>query len=92
MNVIFALAGNSIRFAAKGYKSPKFFLDLDDKTIIEAMINLFDDDDKFLFVINQEQSKKYKNKFDKIKKLKKNINFEIIKKNKKGPAYSCLNL
>lgn len=92
MNVIFALAGNSIRFAAKGYKNPKFFLDLDDKTIIEAMINLFDDDDKFLFVINQEQSKKYKNKFDKIKKLKKNINFEIIKKNKKGPAYSCLNL
>ena len=58
------------------------FLDLDDKTIIEAMINLFDDDDKFLFVINQEQSKKYKNKFDKIKKLKKNINFEIIKKKK----------
>ena len=43
MNIIFALAGESKRFKKEGFLVPKFFLKLNSKSLIENMVELFDD-------------------------------------------------
>ena len=50
MDVIITLAGKSLRFKNHGYKLPKFLLPIGKSTVIEQVLNLFDDQDNFHFL------------------------------------------
>ena len=57
MDVIITLAGKSLRFKKEGYKLPKFLLPIGKSTIIEQILNLYDDQDTFHLIINSSQLK-----------------------------------
>ena len=72
MNIIITLAGKSLRFKSEGYKNEKFLLKIDDnKTIINKVIEMFNFNDIFHFIISKKQSK--------IPKLKKYLSGLTIK-------------
>ena len=50
------MSGMSSRFSAAGYTTPKFLIEVDGKTIIEHIIDLFPKDSEFIFVVNDIHS------------------------------------
>ncbi len=88
MNILITLAGKSIRFKSEGYKREKFLLKVDEnKTIINKVIEMFNFNDIFHFIISKKQSK-----IPNLKKYlsgltRKNI-IHIIDDHDKGPVYS----
>ena len=55
MNIIIPAAGNSQRFNMEGMNTPKCFLILNHKMMIEHVIDMFDDEDKIHIIFNKEQ-------------------------------------
>lgn len=55
MKVIITMAGHSRRFQRAGYKGAKAFLKIGDKKMIEHVVDMFNQNDEFYFVINREQ-------------------------------------
>ena len=82
------MSGLSSRFSIAGYDIPKFMIEVDGKTVIQHIIDLYPQDSKFMFIINDEHAKdiklcKYLNELD--------IDSLIICSvpvHKKGPVYS----
>lgn len=92
MNIIITLAGKSLRFKSHGYKKEKFLLYIDDKSIIlEKVIEMFNFNDSFHFIISKSQSK-IPNLKKTISKLTKKNTIHIINDHNYGPAYSVLNI
>ena len=76
MNVIITLAGKSLRFAKEGIKKDKFLLSTGKNSIVlDHVVQMFNPDDVFHFIISKKQSKKRK-----LKKI-------ILKTVKKGKIY-----
>ena len=90
MNIIITAAGESKRFDAAGHNKPKFLLKINKKTMIENVIDMFNDTDIFHIILNEDHYNKFKKDIKKIKKIKKNINFYFIKFDKEGPVKSIL--
>lgn len=88
MNIIITLAGHSNRFAIEGYKTPKFLLKLGNKYMIEHVISMFDEDDDFIFILNNDQKKYFSKLKEIIKTIIKKSKFIFIKPHFNGPAYS----
>ena len=58
MNILITLAGKSLRFKYQGYKKEKFLLLIDDKkTVLQKVIEMFDFNDDYHFIISKSQSK-----------------------------------
>jgi len=92
MNIIFTLAGQSKRFKEAGYQEPKFLLDIGPKKILESIVEMFSEDDKFYFVFNKEQIQNYPEINNIIKSSVKKFEIICIEAHQKGPAYSALQI
>ena len=57
MKVIISMSGLSSRFAAAGYDIPKFMIEVDGKTVIQHIIELYPVDSDFLLIINDDHKK-----------------------------------
>ena len=81
------MSGISSRFTTAGYKIPKYLIEVDGKTIIEHIINLYPKNSEFIFIIND----KHKNETDIVEVLDKlvtNKKIVTILSHKKGPVFS----
>ena len=92
MNIIITLAGKSLRFKSLGYKKEKFLLSIGEKKIIlNKVVEMFNSNDTFHFIISETQSK-----IPNLKKIVKSLvkkNFiHTIKDHNKGPVFSALNM
>ena len=88
MKVIVSMSGLSSRFAAVGYDIPKFMIEVDGKTVIEHIIDLYPVDSDFLFIINDDHAKDE----DLLKFLNDlevdQLSICSVPVHKKGPVYS----
>ena len=57
MKVIISMSGLSSRFSAAGYNIPKFMIEVDGKTVIQHIVDLYPQDSKFMFIINDDHAK-----------------------------------
>jgi len=59
LNVIITLAGKSLRFAREGFKKDKFLLSTGKNSIVlDHVVQMFNPNDSFHFIISNKQSKK----------------------------------
>ena len=89
MKIVIPMSGQSSRFVAAGYKTPKYLLEIDGKRVIEHIIDLYPKDSEFVFIIND----KHKKETDVVKVLKKAAPDSVIvtiPSHKKGPVHSVL--
>lgn len=84
------MAGKSKRFFDAGYCKYKFLLPIGKSTVIEQVINLFEDSDNFHLIITKKQLNDYPTIKKYLKKLKKNIFLYIIEDHDRGPVFSIL--
>lgn len=81
------MSGMSSRFSAAGYTVPKYLVEIDSKKVIEHIVNLYPEDSKFVFIIND----KHKEETDVVRVLDKLANKKTIvtiHRHKKGPVFS----
>ena len=90
MKIIIPMAGKSIRFSIKGYKTPKYFLKIGNKFVIESVLNMFNDDDEYYLIFTHSQKKNYYKRIQSLKKLKKKISIIYIDEHDKGPVHTVL--
>ena len=82
------MSGLSSRFAAAGYDIPKFMIEVDGKTVIQHIIELYPVDSNFLLIINDDH-KKDQELVDYLDNLEvDNITLCSVPVHKKGPVYS----
>ena len=82
------MSGLSSRFAAAGYDIPKFMIEVDGKTVIQHIVDLYPQDSEFIFIINDDHAKdmelcEYLDELD-IDRL----SICSVPPHKKGPVYS----
>ena len=71
MNVVIVAAGKSERFKAEKIKTPKYLLKVQNKTILENIIDNYNEKLNFQIIVNQTD---YKNHYQKLYKIsKKNL-------------------
>ena len=92
MNIIIPAAGKSKRFAKAGIKISKCFLKIDNKMMIEHVIEMFDYQDKFHIIFNKDQIIINHKEINYLKKLSKNILIYSIENHDFGPVYSVQKL
>ena len=90
MNIIITLAGKSNRFREEGINTPKFLLPISKKTILEKILETYDDQDNYHLVFSKSQIKKNSGINNYLKKIKKNIYVNVVEDHDLGPAYSVL--
>ena len=57
MQIIIPMTGVGQRFIDAGYKTIKPLIEVDGKPIIEHVVNLFPDEDNFIFICNSKHLK-----------------------------------
>jgi NDP-sugar pyrophosphorylase family protein len=92
MNIVITLAGHSRRFKALGYSKPKFLIEIDGRSIISHVVDMFDEEDEFHFVLNSEQVKQYPEIINILNSLAKKAKIHVIKPHEKGPVFSVLQI
>ena len=90
MNIIITLAGKSKRFFDGGYSQPKYLLPIGKSTVIEQVVNLFDDNDQYHLIISKKQIQAHPTIKKYLTKVKKKVSLYIIEDHDKGPVYSIL--
>ena len=88
MKVIISMSGMSSRFTAAGYTVPKFMIEVDGKTVIEHIVDLYPIDSDFIFIINDEHAKD-----EELCEFLDNLDIDklsicSVPTHKKGPVYS----
>jgi len=88
MKIIIPMTGKSKRFKEVGINTPKQFLSIGNKTIIEHTLDMFPGEKDINFIISTEDSsdENLKNYFKKISKY----NFTVIEHQKAGPGAAVL--
>jgi len=88
VKVIISMSGLSSRFAMAGYTIPKFMIEVDGKTVIEHIVELYPQDSEFLFIINDEHAKDMElcNYLDELDIDR--LTICSVPVHKKGPVYS----
>lgn len=90
MHIIIPMSGIGKRFIEAGYHVPKSLISIENKPIIEHVINLFPGETKFTFICNDLHLKETNMK-DILKKLVPKCNiFEVSVENRKGPVDAIL--
>ena len=91
MQIVIPMVGDSNRFKKSGYKVPKFLLKINNRYIIEHVINLFPREKNFLFICNKKHlSSKQFNLTRILKKICPSGKIVGIKPHEFGPGYSIL--
>jgi len=90
MHIIIPLSGIGKRFIEANYSDPKPLIIVENKPIIEHVVNLFPDETKFTFICNDLHLKETNMK-DILLKIKPTANiFEVSVNNRKGPVDAVL--
>jgi len=92
MDIIIPMAGHSRRFLAKGYSVPKFLIDIDGRTMIEHVIEMFSSQDTFHFIVNTDQVQACPQLIKDLKRLAARTEVYVIASHEKGPVYSALKI
>lgn len=91
MKIIIPMAGSGQRFIKSGFKEIKPLINIDGKTMIERIIEIFPKDSQFIFICNKEHKDTTPIE-GVLKNAAKNGNIIWIEPHKKGPVYSCLSI
>lgn len=87
MKVIIPMAGTGNRFVEKGYNSPKPLIKVNNKRIIEYILDPFDDEDEIVFICN-EQHIQTTDMNSVLKELRPNSTIVSMPNHKLGPVYT----
>lgn len=92
MNIIIPMSGLGTRFMKAGYEKPKFLIDIEGKPIIQHVVERFDKNDNFIFVINELHVENHK--LDKLlKDMTKNCQVHIVDRSYNiGPVMAVLQI
>jgi len=89
MKVIIPMAGTGNRFVEKGYTDPKPLIKVNNKRIIEYILDMFDENDDIYFICNNKHLEETKMALI-LKELRPDANILKIENHKKGPVYTML--
>ena len=87
MKVVIPMSGMSSRFVAAGYDIPKYLIEIDGRKVIEHIVDLYPEDSKFVFIIN-DKHKEETNILEVLDKLVDRKEIVTIPRHKKGPVFS----
>jgi hypothetical protein len=87
MKVIIPMAGTGNRFVNKGYDVPKPLIKVNNKRIIEYILDPFDADDEIVFICN-DQHIENTNMSEVLKELRPNSTIVSMPNHKLGPVYT----
>ena len=90
MKVIIPMSGMSSRFIAAGYKIPKYLIEVDGKTVIEHIIDLYPEDTEFVCILNKKHYDETSAVDLLIDKLEGRSTIRVIDPHKLGPVHSVL--
>src|SRR6185295_6228462 len=90
MHVVVTMAGHSRRFAAAGYKGPKWLLPVGDRSMIAAVVDMFSQRDTFHFVLNREQIAANAGVEATLRGLAPNTRIHAIEPHEHGPTHTAL--
>ena len=93
MKIIIPMSGIGKRFKEAGYETPKPLINIEDKTIIEHVINLFDKElDKYVFICNDLHLKET-NMREILTNIIPNCTiYEVSVHNRKGPVDAIMQI
>lgn len=89
MQIVIPMSGTGQRFINAGYKTLKPLIEVDGKPIIEHVVNLFPNEENFIFICNSEHIKNTNLK-QVLLSLKPNAKIIEIEPHKKGPVWATL--
>ena len=89
MKIIIPMAGHSRRFKQAGYKTPKQFINIDGKPMIERVCRMFSPNDEFVFICNREHLEDRENRRV-LESATQFYNIVEIEPHELGPVYSAL--
>ena len=90
MKVIIPMSGLSSRFSAAGYDLPKYLIEVNGKTIIEHIIDLYPKDTQFVCILNRKNHDETNIANLLLYKLQEGSSIRVIDPHKKGPVHSVL--
>ena len=90
MKVIIPMSGLSSRFSAAGYDLPKYLIEVNGKTIIEHIIDLYPKDTQFVCILNRKNHDETNIANLLLYKLQEGSPIRVIDPHKKGPVHSVL--
>ena len=90
MKVIIPMSGMSSRFVAAGYEIPKYLIEVDGKTVIEHIIDLYPRDTEFVCILNRKHHDETNIANLLLYKLQEGSSIRIIDSHKMGPVHSVL--
>jgi molybdopterin-guanine dinucleotide biosynthesis protein A len=56
MKIIIPMSGMSSRFTRVGYQLPKYLIEVDGKTVIQHIVDLYPKDSEFIFILNDKNA------------------------------------
>lgn len=83
------MAGSGQRFIDAGYKDPKPAIVVDGKMIVEYIIDIFPEKEKYVFICNEDQ-KKHPTLIPMLEKIRPHSQVLTIPTHKKGPVFTVL--
>ena len=89
MKVIIPMAGTGNRFVQKGYKDPKPLIKVNNKKIIEYILDIFDEKDEIYFICNKTHLNTTTMRED-LLELRPDAKVLMIDDHKKGPIYTVM--
>jgi NDP-sugar pyrophosphorylase family protein len=87
MKVIIPMSGMSSRFSVAGYQLPKYLLEIDGKTVINHIVDLYPKDSEFIFIVN-DKNVKDTDIINHLENICKNKKIFVIPSHKKGPVFT----
>jgi NDP-sugar pyrophosphorylase family protein len=88
MKVVIPAAGHSRRFFEAGYRTHKMFLKTGDRFMIELVLDMFNHDDEFLIIVNQDVKNAYQIEVKILQERYTNVTILGIENHDNGPSYS----
>jgi len=90
MKVVIPMSGMSSRFVAAGYEIPKYLIEIDGKTVIEHIIDLYPEDSEFVCILNRKHHDETFAPELLLQKLPEGSKIKIIDPHKLGPVHTVL--
>jgi len=90
MKVIIPMSGLSSRFSAAGYNLPKYLIEVNGKTVIEHIIDLYPKGTEFICILNRKNYDETNAANLLLNKLQGDSLIKVIDSHKKGPVHSVL--
>ncbi|MEY8198004.1 MAG: NTP transferase domain-containing protein [Colwellia sp.] len=91
MHIVIPMSGVGQRFIDAGFKDPKPLIEIDGKTIIQHVVELFPGESKFTFICNQTHLDST-NMREVLLTIAPQANVACIDNHKKGPVFAVTNI